>query len=274
MQEYKGYGGGKVVIDGNNILIKQMFTKENCTFDNIRSVEFVEPTFTKNGSLQITTQKQIHIIFFLSSKRELFWELYEIFKKHLPESDIFSEFESTKVIGDFMEIDDNHKLVRFKTGMIQITKKYNEILDFELIENDETIVKGGAGKALVGGLLFGTTGAIIGSSGNKKASAIVQKVEIIVRLRDMNYPTISYSIINTPTKKTSTLYSLNMRIAQDIISSLEIITKNYKNQNTISTESSNSFSVADEILKFKQLLDSGIITKEEFDDKKKQLLGL
>ena len=65
-----------------------------------------------------------------------------------------------------------------------------------------------------------------------------------------------------------------MRIAQDIISSLEIITKNYKNQNTISTESSNSFSVADEILKFKQLLDSGIITKEEFDDKKKQLLGL
>ena len=33
------------------------------------------------------------------------------------------------------------------------------------------------------------------------------------------------------------------------------------------------FSAADEILKFKQLLDAGIITQEEFDAKKKQLLG-
>ena len=31
---------------------------------------------------------------------------------------------------------------------------------------------------------------------------------------------------------------------------------------------------ADELKKFKELLDSGIITQEEFDAKKKQLLGL
>ena len=33
-------------------------------------------------------------------------------------------------------------------------------------------------------------------------------------------------------------------------------------------------SVADEIVKFKGLLDAGVITQEEFDTKKKQLLGL
>lgn len=33
-------------------------------------------------------------------------------------------------------------------------------------------------------------------------------------------------------------------------------------------------SPADELLKFKQLLDSGIITQEEFDEKKRQILGL
>ena len=33
-------------------------------------------------------------------------------------------------------------------------------------------------------------------------------------------------------------------------------------------------SAADELKKFKDLLDSGIITQEEFDEKKKQLLGL
>lgn len=36
----------------------------------------------------------------------------------------------------------------------------------------------------------------------------------------------------------------------------------------------NQISAADEILKFKKLLDDGILTKEEFDDKKKQLLGI
>ena len=35
-----------------------------------------------------------------------------------------------------------------------------------------------------------------------------------------------------------------------------------------------AFSAADEILKFKQLLDAGVLTQEEFDAKKKQLLGL
>lgn len=41
-------------------------------------------------------------------------------------------------------------------------------------------------------------------------------------------------------------------------------------KNNISANSSN----ADELKKFKELLDSGIITQDEFDEKKKQLLGL
>ena len=46
-----------------------------------------------------------------------------------------------------------------------------------------------------------------------------------------------------------------------------------KEQKTVSAENS-SVSAADELKKFKELLDSGVITQEEFDAKKKQLLGL
>ena len=42
-----------------------------------------------------------------------------------------------------------------------------------------------------------------------------------------------------------------------------------ENNSTVAAVSS-----ADELKKFKELLDSGIITQEEFDAKKKQLLGL
>jgi predicted Zn-dependent peptidase len=38
--------------------------------------------------------------------------------------------------------------------------------------------------------------------------------------------------------------------------------------------STNALSSAEELKKFKELLDLGIITQEEFDAKKKQLLGI
>ena len=41
-----------------------------------------------------------------------------------------------------------------------------------------------------------------------------------------------------------------------------------------SDETEQQFSAADEILKFKKLLDMGVITQEEFEAKKKELLGL
>ena len=40
------------------------------------------------------------------------------------------------------------------------------------------------------------------------------------------------------------------------------------------TQPTAAVSAADELKKFKELLDSGVISQEEFDAKKKQLLGL
>lgn len=45
-------------------------------------------------------------------------------------------------------------------------------------------------------------------------------------------------------------------------------------QNDTSTSNNVSISTADEIKRFKELLDMGIITQDEFEAKKKQLLGL
>ena len=45
-------------------------------------------------------------------------------------------------------------------------------------------------------------------------------------------------------------------------------------QGQIASTSAPAISAADELKKFKELLDMGVITQEEFDAKKKQLLGL
>lgn len=59
-----------------------------------------------------------------------------------------------------------------------------------------------------------------------------------------------------------------MTEAQKILSWLNIMTENNN-----STETIPNVSVADEIKKFKDLLDMGAITQEEFDKKKTELLG-
>jgi len=50
--------------------------------------------------------------------------------------------------------------------------------------------------------------------------------------------------------------------------------KEYIEKMQSSSNSINQISSADELIKYKQLLDGGAITQEEFNLKKKQLLGL
>jgi hypothetical protein len=59
----------------------------------------------------------------------------------------------------------------------------------------------------------------------------------------------------------------------DFINRSKILAKGEDNRNS-SDESSSPISNADELKKFKELLDSGAITQEEYDTKKKELLDL
>lgn len=55
---------------------------------------------------------------------------------------------------------------------------------------------------------------------------------------------------------------------------LDYMCSQSKEATPASTIIENSTSSADEIRKFKELLDEGMITQEEYEAKKKQLLGL
>ena len=75
--------------------------------------------------------------------------------------------------------------------------------------------------------------------------------------------------ISTSSGRISFLLIKNVEDIYKIINDLIIERQNRKSEHMES-----KFSAADELKKYKELLDSGIITQEEFDAKKKQLLGL
>lgn len=148
---------------------------------------------------------------------------------------------------------------------------FDDIINYELLEDGVSVTTGGLGSAVAGAALFGSTGAIVGAGLGKKQKDIVNNLSVHISTRVPEIPSLNISLINTETKRGGFVYKGMKDLAIKIISLLDQITAD---NNASPAPSSSSSSTADEILKFKGLLDAGVITQEEFDAKKKQLLGL
>lgn len=175
----------------------------------------------------------------------------------------------TKNICDSFSVDENKK--QFKVG--RNIFDYSNLLDYELLEDGESITKGGIGRAVAGGLLFGGVGAIVGGiTGKKKTKSVCDSMKIRITLKNSFIDTAYIYLIIFQTKTDSSKYHTAQSTAQSCISALEIILDEVQ-ANSVNTATTQN-SPADEIMKYKQLLDTGAITQEEFEAKKKQLLNL
>lgn len=190
-----------------------------------------------------------------------------------------NSFNPTKKIGSFIEFDDNQQkwLV---PGFLGNKKKsivydYSDIVDFELLEDGESIATGGLGRALVGGALFGGAGAIVGGvTGKRKNKGVCNNLEIKVTINDINNPAVFIKFVTSSMKKNGFLFKSMYEDAQECLSTLQVICdqQNVPEENVNS--SSSAPSAAEEIKKYKELLDLGAISEEEYELKKKELLNL
>ncbi len=180
-------------------------------------------------------------------------------------------FSPTRKVGSYIQIDDTHKAFKIGSSIFA----FSNLLSFELLEDGETITKGGLGRAVAGGILFGGVGAIVGGvTGGKKSKGVCSSMRIKITLRNCHRTMVHISFIMGKTKTSSFVYKTAQASAQECLSALQIISDSHQSEMVAQTTNQSSPSVADEILKFKELLDDGIVTQEEFETKKKQLLGL
>ena len=159
---------------------------------------------------------------------------------------------------------------------------YEDLIDFELLEDGDSQLKGGVGRAAVGGALFGGVGAIVGASTRHKAKKTCTYLQIKLTLKDLECPTAYIDFINTETKKDGLIYKTMFHSAQEAMSAFNVVCQTVReSQAELENQTGGGMdqgetmpSAADEIMKFKNLCDQGIISEEEFEAKKKQLLGL
>jgi len=187
-------------------------------------------------------------------------------------------FIPTKEIGGMIAFDDLNRLWKVTGGFLGTNKiySYDEIVEYELLEDGGVVASGGVGRAIVGGLLFGGAGAIVGGVTAGKKS-VVNNMKIKVTVNNFNNPTVFINVLNSQARTDSFIYKMASETAQNILSTFILIQKQKEQmaiQNAVPDMRTASLSIPDEILKFKNLLDSGIITQDEFEMQKKKLLGM
>lgn len=191
--------------------------------------------------------------------------------------ELINKFICTKKIGTYLEVDETNKLLLIPDGLYgkKINPKvygYQDILEYELLEDGESITKGGLGRAVAGGLLLGGVGAVVGGiTGKKKTKTVVNSLRIKITVKNLNNPTVYINLITAATKSGSIIYKSSYNSAQEILSVLSIIVDT--NTDIDVNTYTNSTSVADELMKLKQLVDSGILTLEEFEVQKSKVLS-
>ena len=110
--------------------------------------------------------------------------------------DLAKIFSSTKVAGVHLVIDETNRL--WKLDYMNVIFRYSEIVSYELLEDGETVTKGGLGSAIVGGALFGGVGAVVGSVvGKKKTKKEITEFRIKIITKNAFCPDLYINLLTT-----------------------------------------------------------------------------
>ncbi|MBO0423813.1 SHOCT domain-containing protein [Enterococcus plantarum] len=180
-------------------------------------------------------------------------------------------FDPDKKIGKYIWIDNINKLLMISTKNMMKPKyllRFDNIIGYAVYQDDKEVTKkSGLGRAAVGGLLFGGTGAVVGAlTGSETTKSYVKNLWLVLELDGKNTESKKAMIpfiVMSKTDISSQLFKAYARDLESCMSALDgILSLN---------ASSGNF---DTLRKMKQLLDDGIITPAEFEIKKKELLNL
>ncbi len=124
--------------------------------------------------------------------------------------------------------------VNRKFAMIHFGRKlvypfsFQELISCELRLDNSVITENSTGATIVGGMLGGTTGAIIGQSFSKTES-VVNELAISLRLNNFERPLFTINLLARPVKRNDPFFKKTLEFARLVEASLQHII--YTNQN-------------------------------------------
>lgn len=255
--------------------------KDLTIFDVVKDPEKLEKLeIFRNGSLK-EQQKREKI------SRRTDQDIQNI-KEIFTEDPVYSEKISGVVFNDHtgnISLGVGNAVINWGSDDAPLKYPYSSLVKYEYKEGETAVATGGfgIGCALVGGALFGSAGAIVGAMTKKRGQeTVISDISVYLTFCvEENYYIKKVSMtgmFDTKIKYGSPEHSKAFNKAQQLITKLdEIYSKCHPDElekQDTPIEDVKNVSPANEIRKYKSLLDEGIITEEEFNIKKRQLLGI
>lgn len=104
---------------------------------------------------------------------------------------------------------------------------FQDLVNYDLLEDDSLVTSGGVGQALIGGALFGGFGAVAGGiTGKRKQKKKIESLIIKVTVNNFGCPCLMIPLITKATKIDSKEYQTAFNAAHQILSALDVITHN------------------------------------------------
>lgn len=147
---------------------------------------------------------------------------------------------------------------------------FKDIIKVELDENGNKYVsQNGVLRAVVGSAVFGGVGAIVGATTATKSHTI-NSLNVIVYTSRISDPVITIPLIISPVSDSSALY---LRNREDAIKLMGMLNAIAVQNEPAKAENVSAISNADELAKYKRLLDEVAISEEEYKEVKSKILN-
>jgi hypothetical protein len=180
-----------------------------------------------------------------------------------------------------VDVDIIHKKVAVGMSYPDISVNFldfEQIIECKITENSNVISGGGVGRAVAGGFIAGSVGAIVGSN-TKKSSTMLNNFSIDIITNDINNSVVRLKMVDSPIDINTygSIYRDIIRFANDVyaliqsvISNKEIIQSKEDNKQDLDNFQDDEFQ---ELEKLAELKEKGIITEQEFEESKNKILS-
>ncbi|MCI8641505.1 MAG: SHOCT domain-containing protein [Clostridia bacterium] len=170
-----------------------------------------------------------------------------------------------------LRVDSEHKKIAicniFPQQNINILN-FSDIIECEIVQDSKTIIKDGIGRAIIGGAIAGSVGAIIASN-TIETKDVTNNLYIKIITKDINNSLHIINIIKAETKKYSTEYKTAINFANNVYATLTSI-MNGNNNNDLQSDNSKDF--IEQLERLSKLKSDEIITNKEFEAIKQKIL--
>jgi len=158
---------------------------------------------------------------------------------------------------------------------------YKDIISCQLFEDGSMVTKtvrsSQIGGALVGGIALGGVGLMIGGlSGKAESTEKVKRIDLRIIVNDTKNPLHDVNFLYIPTNKESGYYQMSLQKARQWHGIIEVLIRQADTEDvqpTTAVIKKTQSSLTDEIRELAELKNLGILTDDEFKNRKEKLLN-